>query len=148
MMPKLLYFLPCDRVILSQDLTVSLITLIENVNISIPVGEAVGLPDEAGVPKEWNVISSFEWEDLDAGKTYEQRVYLVLSNGRVAVDIVASISSEPGKKRSRNIVKLLGFPVAPMGDAALRLAIREVGQEGWQEISEYTIGIIHNQDGA
>ncbi|MEO6727189.1 MAG: hypothetical protein ABIU20_08080 [Blastocatellia bacterium] len=140
-MPKLVYFLPCDRVIVSQEQTISLITLIENVILNIPEEKEAELPDDAIVPKEWNAISSYRWEPDDLGKEYEQRVSLTLENDRISTDSIEKIPREDGKFSSRVIIQSQAFPIKPQGEAVLRLAIREVGQENWQVIAEYKIAI-------
>jgi hypothetical protein len=138
-MPKLQYFLPCERVILSKEETLSLITIIDRVNINIPPEDAAQLPEDAAIPTQWSTVTSLEWEPEDLEKQYEQRVYLEMPNGRIATDTVSQIEREADKNRSRVMLQILGFPIAPVGEVSLRLAIREVGKEDWQEIADYTI---------
>ena len=145
-MPKLLYFLPCDRVILSKEDTLSLITIIEYVTVTLDPQKVDGMPEDGGVPKEWVVVSAYEWGASDFERKYEQRVRLILSNGRVTTETITKIPREPDKKRSRNIVTVLGFPIVPPGEASLQLAIREISQENWQDIADYTITITHKID--
>ncbi len=141
-MPKILIFAPCQKVIVSAlDNTVSLISVIETFTIAIPEGAEV--PEKATIPMDWSVFSLWELEEGEEGKNFEQRVDFVLPNGRKALDnATTTLDFQPHSNRFRNVYMVKGFPIPPQGHSVLKLSVREVGQDAWQEAASYSILIM------
>ena len=140
-MPKLLIFAPCDRVIVSaQDNTTSIISLIEAFNIEIP--EDAALPEGISIPIKWHVLSIWEKMDGEENKKFEQLINIVMpKNGGIISTPAETIDFEPNPKRFRMVTMVAGFPVSPAGELLLKVSVREVGQDAWQEAGEYAIFI-------
>lgn len=139
-MPKLLFFLPCERVIVSQEGPISLITVLEKYIITLSDEEAANLPGEAVLPVTWNVISMWLREEGDENRQFEQRVQLILPDGRIPTDAVSRFTIAASNVRQRNIVQVAGFPISTMGQCKVKILLREAGEENaWVEIAECPI---------
>ncbi|HZI17302.1 MAG TPA: hypothetical protein VEY09_01775 [Pyrinomonadaceae bacterium] len=140
-MPKLLMFAPCDRVIINKrDNTTSLISIIEAFSIDIPEGTKLR-DEEMKIPIKWSVLSLWERQHGEEGKQFEQRTQLVLPNGKQALDGSTMLDFVSTSNRFRAVNEVVGFPVSPAGACVLKLSIREVGQEAWQDVADYSIFI-------
>ncbi|MBA3321272.1 MAG: hypothetical protein H0T45_07465 [Pyrinomonadaceae bacterium] len=143
-MPKILIFAPCEKVIVSEeDKTTSLISLIEGFTIGIPEGTEV--PEEATIPIKWHVLTIWEKIEGEDEKRFEQRIELVLPDGKKPLDEATAIDFKPEPKRFRQVSMIIGFPISPSGSVMLKLSLKEVGQSDWQEVAEYAIFITRPQ---
>jgi hypothetical protein len=138
-MPKLLYFVACERILLGdEEKTTSLISLLEQIKVPKPpenVGDA-----QAGL--QWRIVSA--WHNLpeDEGKRYEQRTWVVSPNGAELMQ--ASIEfAMTNTINHRNTVKVFGFPLVPEGEYLVKLSIREVGSNNWVDIADYPIAVMY-----
>jgi len=136
-MPKLIFFLPCEKAIISQeDNTISLINVMQGINVPKPPIE------DAGVAVSWFAVSAWQKILGDADKTYEQRTNLRLPNGKETAESITrfDFSKVPSH---RNIVRINGFPVGQTGVYTLNLFLRELGAEQWTQVADYQITVKH-----
>ena len=140
-MPKILIFVPCDKVIVSeQDNTTSIVSIIEAFNIAIP--EGIDLPEVASIPLTWHVLSFWERLAGEENRHFEQLVELSLPDGKVAFGGSMTLDFKPESKRFRAVSSIIGFPVSSAGVYLLKLSVREIGQDNaWQPIADYNIYI-------
>src|SRR5437016_2482189 len=130
-MPKLLLFVPCEKVIIANDNSVSLITLFEQLQINLPVSAKVEAG--AGMPLLWSVFTFWHSEPSDEGKKFEQRVEVSLP-GNVVIKTNPSQLEFVNTNRHRVIDRIVGLPIVPAGMAYITLFLREVTEPIWQEI--------------
>lgn len=144
-MPKLLFFLACERVIVSREGPLSLITVLEGLNLNFPAEEYANLPDDAVAPTTWFVVAKWAQGDNEESHLWEQRIQVVTPNGRISTDATMSfdLATDPGGMR--NIIQVNGFPVKPLGAVSIVLSLREAGRDdtAWQEVARYPINV-HN----
>jgi hypothetical protein len=146
-MPKLLAFLPCETVIIAQNNTTSLITVLEQLTIAIPPD--VEIPPDAQLPKSWHVYSLWQRLPEDEGKKFEQRFSLITPEGKETAQGILPIEFAPGIYNFRNIFNILGFPLVDAGMCRLKLSLREVGgNEEWHEVAEYSLNVVRGVEGA
>jgi hypothetical protein len=141
-MPRLIFFLPCEKAIISQeDNTISLINVIQGINVPKPSIE------DAGAAVSWFAVSAWQMIPGDANKTYEHRTNLRLPNGKETGESILrfDFSKTP---HHRNIVRINGFPVGQAGIYTLNLFIRELGAEQWTQVADYQITVNHIVKGA
>ena len=137
-MPKLLVFAPCEKAIIDeQDNAACLITLIESFTIDVP--EGIEVPGYASLPIAWCIFALWEKTEGDDSRIFEQRAELTMPGGRKAADVVASLAFDPKRRRHRWITNVRGFPLSPSGACTLKLSLREVGQNTWQDVADYPI---------
>src|SRR2546421_13020416 len=112
-MPKLLAFLPCETVIIADNNTTSLITVLEQLTVAHPANAE--LPHNAQIPKTWHVYCLWQRLPEDEGKKYEQRFLLLTPNNEETFPGVLPIEFPPGIPNFRNIYNIMGFPLVGAG---------------------------------
>ena len=143
-MPQILLFAPCRQAIVDRDnQSLSLIGIINGMNISVSSGEAI--PDNAIAPVEWAIVSVWLLQPGEENKTFEQKIDLSFSDGKsfpsqtLLFKMVGRVHQVYAKSNA--------FPVGTPGDCTFTLFVREVREEGpeqeWQKKAEYCIEIKH-----
>lgn len=144
-MPTLLMFAPCEKVIVSNDNTCSLITLVEVVRIGVLDSPTETLPEGAAIPFNWAIFTLWKPTDEERGRRFQQMVHLIAPSGEAVLEAPAEFEFEPDKRTHRVMSRVMGFPILPAGEYNLKLSLREAGQENvWREITEYPILIIRH----
>lgn len=142
-MPRLLLFAACERIILADDNTVSLISLLEKMEMTAHV--APGEPPPAGdamSPFSWNALATWTREDGDQdGVFFRQRVQLVMPDGSTPIQLESPLLFSEGRQLSRGMFKIQGFPfMRDGGIAVVKLLLRPVDSETeWQEMAAWPI---------
>lgn len=145
---KLLIFAPCEKVILDKAGNPSLISIMQNVHITVPDGETV--PDNAVSPKEWFVFTHWLASDEDMGVTLSQKTQVILPDGKVFGDppVTSSASfkvDDPEKRIIQNLVTLLGFPVGREGPISVRAWIEDEGGKAITDVLNYPLKVIYER---
>jgi hypothetical protein len=136
-MPKLLNFSPCENIIVANDNTISLITILEKVQIHLPVSEDHKLPENAQIPFKWFVFTSWLKQPGDDGKTFEQLIDITLPGEKSLRSSI--VNFQLSEMRHRTVVQLPGMPITPKGIALIKLLLREQGQQDWNTIADYPL---------
>jgi len=139
-MPKLLIFVPCERVIVSGseggDNTASLIAILEGVEVLKKV------PLDAAVPKPWVIFSLWTRSNGDEDKNYEQICDMVAPSGKVA--ITSTLQFRFALRNHRINVHVNGLPIGEDGTYLLILYLQEVGKpETKTEYATFPISVSH-----
>lgn len=138
-MPKLLLFAACQKAIVEQQTNVlSLLSLIQHINVQVPVGATV--PENAAIPMDWVAVSIWEQEHQDRGKTFEQRCLLVTGDNRVRLETLPAVF-EFKDQQHRVLNQIAGLPIGTAGRHSLKCQIREQGQADWIDSGTYPITI-------
>jgi hypothetical protein len=144
-MPQLLAFLPCEKTIIAQDQTLSLVGLIDTLTTGVPAGASV--PANAVAPFKWSVVTIFRRLGEDEGKKYRQRIVLTLPNGQAAAEGVTDFAMT--HPMVRNLSAFEGFPIGASGECRLRLYIDELGKPiSAEPVAEFPVQIVHNPTAA
>jgi hypothetical protein len=86
-MPRLLIFAPCEKVIIGQgDNSVSLIGIIQNVQVNQKLDGTAKIPPDTLQPTPWTILSLWQKESADEGIVYTQRVALISRTGKTVVE--------------------------------------------------------------
>ena len=140
-MPKLLMFVPCERVLIEQGSnSVSLISVFSELRLKVKEP----LTPDASIPLRWNVIATWRKDNDERSKDFEQRVYLQgpSSEGpKIHVDLRTQF--EMTKPNHRTVGTINGFPVAVAGIFDLVLELRVLDSEIWREMARYPMTLIH-----
>ena len=135
-MPKLIYFLACERVLVNEESpTPSLISIFDRVSAPTPPKD-VSNP-QAGMP--WVLISNWKKLPEDEGKVYEQRTLLMNPEGISSLETIIQFTIP--SPTHRNTVRIFGFPLTPVGEYHAQLFIRDVGTVDWKQVGEYSIDL-------
>lgn len=141
-MPRLLLFIPCEKAILAQDNSVSLINLLETLTVTLPGDVKSKLPAPLKAPMNWMVFALWEQVPGDENKSYEQILRFVLPDGQIAFEGVEKF--EMTQRFIRNIAAIDGVPAGQAGDCRLSLSLREASAQGRPElIAEFPLIVVH-----
>jgi hypothetical protein len=143
-MPKLLVFAPCERVIVADNNTSTLISLLETVTVKMP-SERERENDEAdspiGIAYRWQIYSLWHSEDGDAGKTFQVRLVQHDPTGALLADMTFEFEFS-SNRNVRNVGSAEVFPVTLSGEYWLKLSLREKDTDNpWQEVSQYPVRV-------
>ena len=143
-MPKLLTYIPCEKVVIdSLTNNVSITSMISEIEIKIPHG--VPLPSKGTfVPMPWNILSVWEWGEQDTNKTFEAKSVLIAQSGEELLETsITKFKREPHKNFQRNIDQITGFPIWVPGRAELRLMFRIEGSGEFSQQASFPIVVVH-----
>ncbi len=140
-MLKLLVFLPCDIVIVSQEGNTSVITVLEQV-VSTLLPDA---PPNAAVPMKWTILSLWHRDEpVEGVKKYDQRINVYWPNGEQVFVIEQSFNVSNEHSNFRCVGTVLAFPVGQEGRVLLKTSLRESGDENeWVEYAQFPINVAH-----
>lgn len=136
-MPKLLLFAPCEKVIVANDNTISLLTIFEEMQINIPLAEEEKLPVNAQIPLKWFIFCLWQAEADEQKTIFEQLVEVTLPGDKAITGETTKIEFE--KPHHRVITQLLVFPVTPSGLATISVKLRALPNENWDPIATYPL---------
>lgn len=140
-MLKLLIFAPCERVILGDDKLISMVALLESVNLET----TADLPADALFPMSWGVLGMWQRTvELQEPVKYEQKIELYRPDGERAGGSHVEFTVNSEMVNYRNIAKFTTFPVGIAGECKLKLSLRESGEQNeWREVAEYSVFMKH-----
>ena len=115
---RFLALCPCDRVIFDRNGTLSLITIMENFDLSVQTasGEKVDIPPTTVVPRDWSIYGRWEASESDDGMTFEQVFEIYWPNGDKFVEsrmTMQTIRKEDPTQQTA--LQLMGFPAGQVG---------------------------------
>lgn len=122
----------------------SLMTIVEGLNVSMPTEEYDNLPEDAVSPIVWHVAAKWSREDNEDEEPahWQQRVQVFTPSGRLSTDAVTSFDLV-ANLGMRNILRVNGFPIKPLGRCKIALSLRKAGDNdaAWQEIASYLVRV-------
>ncbi len=140
-MPKLLFFGICQKVLEdSQERLISMINLMSGFRLGVRAKEPV--PPAASVPMAWAAVCSWLRASEDEGKTFQPKTEIVSPSGEIKI----SSEGQPFAMKEGALhtwVVGQGFPVAEQGIYSIKLFLREVGTEAWEEVSSFPFDVMH-----
>jgi hypothetical protein len=141
-LPRLILFVPCERVILNQeDNNVSLITVLNEISIALPSDK---IPSGSHAAYRWTILAVWLREPGDEQKRFEQSCELVMPDGQRAFRSRDVFSFEQRIHRQTLVVPAFPMSKTP-GDCLLKLSVREdVEGKEWQGVAEYPILLKHS----
>lgn len=139
---ELLIFAPCLKVVVDkEDNSLSLISILQEVQVGFPSGAPEPIPAGTSAPLGWYAFALWRREENEAGKRFEQRVVLRSSAGETLADATTEFQGD--KLQHRVSLRFVGFPVWAEGACSLHLYLREVGQAEWEEFPAFPLEIKH-----
>jgi hypothetical protein len=139
---KFLASFPCEKVIIDQRGTPSIITVMQNAHIG-PIAGVEGLqeiPPNAVLPLQWAIFSVLEPSADEVGSTFEQVYQVYWPNEEKFTEGRATF--KPDDNWQYNSCQLLGFPAGQVGNVRI---ITWVDHEGHRitDIVEFNVRVKH-----
>lgn len=143
-MPRVLFFLPCEKLIVDELGNPTLICVMESVDVEVPKDRSI--PENAFSSKEWDVVALWYPGPGDEGKKFKQRFEFVSPDGQSLMK--SEISFEIGKGSHRNKVHINGFPVGKPGIYQAKLWLDIEGEKPTTDpVATYPIRVVHKTSG-
>jgi hypothetical protein len=140
-MPSLAFMTACDKVIVDQDGSASLINTFCGLAISSIEGK---IPEDAIGPKSWTIIAMWRSEPSDQGKTFIQKTRVVDPAGK---EFGLNTESFKFGTYSHSIrVSINGMPVGIPGDIGITVYLESEGKRV-TDIHTYKVNISHRAAG-
>jgi len=137
-MPKLLVFVPCEKAIFAQDNTVSIVTILEEFKVHVPKDKPI--PANSVFPMKWAIFASWQRQEGEENKEFEQRCDLLSEEGKNLV--TANLQFRLPKRFGRILMQMLGFPLQ-QGQCTIKMYLRETDpMSDWREIAEYPLKLV------
>jgi hypothetical protein len=143
-MIKLLYFLPCEKVLMpgEEPGPASLIGVMEEVSIEMSGEEE--MPENAAVPLNWMVATLWERsEDLAEPIAYECKFDMYSPTGKPLLGGAWDLLVTSEKVRYRTTTSFQAFPIGRAGRYLLKLQSRKKGEQEWENVSEYPVRVVY-----
>jgi len=122
-MLKLYTCVVCEKVILAQDSTPSLINLFNKIILAAPPGAEI--PANAVAPKEWAVYASWDLEPGDELKQYSFCMVILFPDQTQFGGIIRTKIATAPNKRAKIAASVLGFPIGQKGFYTIRTWVEE-----------------------
>jgi hypothetical protein len=137
-MPTLLLFAPCEKVILDADGLVSLITIIEKLQVVIPTG--IQLAHNTAIPMRWQLIAMWIVDNDEMG-LYEQMADVAIEDGSIAMHTEPKTLERTVGSTGVKIVSTLTAVPITNGPLQLRIFYRRIGEQSWIQASTYPVAV-------
>jgi len=113
----------CEKVIVSSDLDVSLITLFDKLTVEIAAG--IEIPANLVAAKEWVVFSKWLPEAGDEVKEYVHCFQMMYPDQSPFGNVIRQKLKIEQNKQAQNIMKMVGFPIGQQGSYTVRIWIEQ-----------------------
>jgi hypothetical protein len=155
-MPVLLLFAPCQKAIIANDNTLSVVAILDVIKVGPIPHNTVELAKGSLIPLSWNIGTLWYASEEDIGVTYEERHELISSPG---LDLLNDPETLLGQgpptateftfnhagERKTAVHLIFNFPVWAEGTCTLRLLLRKKGTEEWHEMATYPLVIEYSR---
>jgi len=121
-MPRLLIFVPCEKVIVGEDKSLHLISVLESWKVSLDEVP----PENAAFAMRWDIFTLWYRLPEDEDKEFVQTCDLIAPSGQIA--FTSELSFRMTALTHRNTVNVFGMPIS-RGDYEVVLYLSERGAE-------------------
>lgn len=113
----------CEKVIVSADLDVSLITLFDKLTVEVAPG--IEFPATFVAAKEWALFSKWLPEPGDELKEYVHCFQMMYPDQSPFGNVVRQKLRIESNKQTQNIMKMVGFPIGQRGTYTVRIWVEQ-----------------------
>lgn len=139
-MPRLVIFAVCDRVLIEDRGTASLITITDEFTVTIKGDTKIGR-DAVG-PTQWVIFTKWEKTSGDDDKEFVEIIQVLWPDKSEFKRIEFLFGFQPDKKGHQNRFEIVGFPVGQEGPVTLNMWL-EVDSKRIGEIHTWTVNVKH-----
>ena len=115
---KFLALLPCDRVLFDKNGTLSLITILERIELAlqVPEGSEITLLKNLPAPRDWFIYTRWEASPEDVGKSFNQVFQVLWPTGESFMQHVAALATvKENDLIQQSTVRMMAFPAGHNG---------------------------------
>jgi hypothetical protein len=142
-MLKLLVYAPCEKAIIADDKTSSIVSIMESVTVRV----AKDVPADALAPIRWTVYSLWKRDQLlEQSVDMEEQTRILRPDDTVAAGGTSRFTVSNEHLFYRSLVNLPVFPIGLPGFVKVQCRIRQANPETeWADIAEFPLLVIHEQ---
>jgi hypothetical protein len=143
-MPKLLAYLPCEKVVIEEQLkNVSVLSILETVTVTLAPGAPAPSPN-AAIGMTWAIFTLWQKDPGESGR-FESKSILVSPEGdELAQTPVASIDFEKGV-RQQVVNRMASFPIWTPGTCQLKLMVKTARDPDFRPLASVLIMLRHSR---
>jgi hypothetical protein len=142
-MPKLLAYLPCEKVVIEdQSKNVSVLSILETVTVTMPQGAAAPAPN-ASIRMPWAIFALWQKDKAESGE-FESKSALVSPSGEVLLETPVAKLSFGANARQQVVNRMADFPVWTPGACHLRLMVKTARDTDFREPASVIIMLRHS----
>lgn len=143
-MVTLLIYAPCEKTIVADDKTSSIISIMESVIVNVPKD----LPADALAPIRWTVFSLWKRDQLpEQPVEMEEQTDILRPDDTVAASGKSRFTVTNEHLFYRSLVQLPVFPIGLPGFVKVKCRIRQTNPETeWSDVAEFPLLVVHQKE--
>jgi hypothetical protein len=143
-MPKLLAYLPCEKVVIEEDSkNISVLSILETVNITLPEGAPAPAPN-ASIGMAWAIFTLWQKEKGESGE-FESKSVFVSPGGELLAETPIAKLAFGTNSRQQVVNRMASFPVWTPGACQLKLMVRTSRGGDFRELANVVIALRHSR---
>lgn len=141
-MPKLLAYLPCEKVVVEDESkNISVLSILETVTVTL-AQEAPAPAQKASIGMAWAIFTLWQKERGESGE-FESKSVLASPAGELLLETPVAKLAFGANMRQQVINRLPRFPIWTPGTCQLRLMVRTSRDAEFRELANVAIELRH-----
>lgn len=143
MVVKLLIYAPCEKAIVADDKTSSIVSIMESISVNVPKD----LPADALMPIRWTVFSLWKRDqEVDGLVELEELTDVIRPDDTIAASGRSHLRVTNEHLFHRSLVHIPVFPIGLPGYVKVRCRIRQLNPETeWVDVAEFPLLVVHTE---
>ena len=143
-MPKLLAYLPCEKVVIEEESkNISVLSILETVNVTLARGAPVPAQD-ASIGMAWANFTQWQKEKGESGE-FESKSMFVSPAGEVLAETPAATLGFGTNARQQVVNRMASFPVGTPGACQLKLMVKTARESSYRELASVLVMVRHTR---
>jgi hypothetical protein len=141
-MPKLLAYLPCEKVVIEDESkNISVLSILETVAVTLARGTPPPTP-QASIAMAWAIFTLWQKEKGESGE-FESKSVLVSPSGEPLAETPVAKLVFGANARQQIINRMASFPIWTPGPCQLRLMVRTSRNADFRELANVIVAVRH-----
>lgn len=142
-MPKLLAYLPCEKVVVEDESkNISVLSILETVNVTLPKG-APSPAHQASIGMAWAIFTLWQKEKGESGE-FESKSVFVSPAGELLAETPVARLGFGSNTRQQIINRMASFPIWSPGNCQLKLMVRTARDADFRELANVIVAVRHS----
>jgi hypothetical protein len=141
-MPKLLAYLPCEKVVIEEESkNISVLSILETVNVTLARGAPAPAPN-ASIGMAWAIFTLWQKEKGESGE-FESKSVFVSPAGEPLAETPAAKLGFGTNTRQQVVNRMASFPVWAPGACHLKLMVKTARDGDYRELANVVVVVRH-----
>ena len=143
-MPKLLAYLPCEKVVIEEESkNISVLSILETVNVTLARG-APAPAQNASIGMAWAIFTLWQKEKGESGE-FESKSMFVSPAGELLAETPAAKLGFGTNTRQQVVNRMSSFPVGTPGACLLKLMVKTTRESDYRELASVVVMVRHTR---